>query len=294
MTTPPTPPVPSNPDPRRIDRAALDKIIQRAAELQTSERDIGEGLTREEVLALGRDVGIPSKYLQQAILEQSSALQSSEERGVLARVVGPREVWAQRVVLGNPDDVARALVQWMERNELVVIQRQQPGRLTWEPLRGMQAAIRRGTASLDTSKPKFMLSRADLVAATIAPLESGYCHVMLSATLKEARTGAIGAGVAGGSVGASAAIILAMMSPFALVAVPPLLVGAALGWYGLRRYRPVVERVQLGLERALDFLGAGGVKPAHEVSSRPPGLLEVLAGEVRKAISSTSERSKNR
>ncbi|MEO8448292.1 MAG: hypothetical protein ABI647_00790 [Gemmatimonadota bacterium] len=291
MTTPPNP---SNPDPRRIDRAALDKIIQRAAELQTSERDIGEGLTRAEVLELGKDVGIPAKYLQQAILEQGSTSSGSEERGFLARVVGPREVTAQRVVQGEPEDVSRALVQWMERNELVVLQRLQPGRLTWEPLRGMQAAIRRGTASLDTSKPKFMLSRSELVAATIAPLEAGYSHVQLSATLKEARMAAVGGGFAGVTLGGAAAIVLGVMSPFVIVAVPPLLIGGALGWFGVRRYRPVVERVQLGLERALDFLEAGGVKPAHQLSSRPPGLLEVLASEVRKAISSSSDRPKNR
>ena len=56
--------------PARIDRAALERIIQRAAELQTSDRDIGEELTPEQVLALGREVGIPGRYLQQALLEE--------------------------------------------------------------------------------------------------------------------------------------------------------------------------------------------------------------------------------
>ena len=60
------------PDASRIDRAALERIIKRAAELQTGERDIGEGLTEQEVLQLGRDVGIPGRYLQQALLEEQS------------------------------------------------------------------------------------------------------------------------------------------------------------------------------------------------------------------------------
>jgi hypothetical protein len=46
-----------------ISREALERIIQRAAELQAGERDIGEGLTKDEVLALGKDVGIPNRYL---------------------------------------------------------------------------------------------------------------------------------------------------------------------------------------------------------------------------------------
>ena len=45
--------------PVRIDRAALERIIQRAAELQTAERDIGDNLTSDEVMALGAEVGIP-------------------------------------------------------------------------------------------------------------------------------------------------------------------------------------------------------------------------------------------
>ena len=55
--------------PAPIDRAALERIIQRAAELQTAEREIGEGLSTEQVLELGREVGIPGRYLQQALLE---------------------------------------------------------------------------------------------------------------------------------------------------------------------------------------------------------------------------------
>src|SRR5438046_1275241 len=50
-------------------REALERIIQRAAELQAGEQDIGEGLTEPELLALGQDVGIPSRYLRQALLE---------------------------------------------------------------------------------------------------------------------------------------------------------------------------------------------------------------------------------
>ena len=73
--------------PAPIDRAALERIIQRAAELQTAEREIGEGLTTDEVLALGREVGIPGRYLQQALLE---------ERTRSPFEVGPPDSWRGR------------------------------------------------------------------------------------------------------------------------------------------------------------------------------------------------------
>jgi hypothetical protein len=288
-----SPPEPPLPDPHRIDRAALDRIIQRATELQTGDRDIGDNLTPEQVLELGKDVGIPARYLHQAMLEHRMGGDGpTVDPTVLGRVVGPREVGAQRVVHGDRDSVVAALIEWMSRNELLVLQRQQAGWVRWEPLGGMQAAIRRGTAALDTSKPKFMLSRADLVTATVTELETGYCHVALSATLKQARTAAIGGAVAGSSLGASAAIIAALLSPFWIVTIPPLAVGGALGWYVLRRFRPVVERVQLGLERALDYLERGGVKPGHaQLPQRGAGLLDFLAGEVRRALTQPKGRS---
>jgi len=50
--------------PARIDRAALERIIQRAAELQTAEREMGDSLTSDELMALGREVGIPGQGVE--------------------------------------------------------------------------------------------------------------------------------------------------------------------------------------------------------------------------------------
>jgi hypothetical protein len=275
---------------QRIDRAALERIMQRAAELQAGEADVGDGLTPDEVVALGKEVGIPGRYLQQAMLEQATEIVAPATAGVLGHAVGPSEVSAYRVVLGDPEDAARALIDWFDKNELLVVQRQTTGRVSFEPLSGMQAALRRGGAVLGSSKPKFMLARANLVTATFAKLESGYCHVTLTASLREARTAYIAGAVAGGSTGAAAAIVFALMSPFWVVAIPPLLVGGALGWFVLRRFRPVAERAALGLERALDYLERGGIKPAHLIPPRGGGLLETIAGEIRKAITAPPER----
>jgi hypothetical protein len=280
----------SEPQPNRIDRAALERIMQRAAELQAAEADVGEGLTSEEVLSLGKDVGIPGRYLQQAMLEQATAVTAPREAGLTGQLVGPTEVTAQRVVLGDPEEAARALISWFDSNELLVVLRQQAGRVTFEPLGGMQAALRRGSAAFSSAKPKYMLARADLVTATFNRLETGYCHVTLTANLRKIRGGYVGGAVASGSAGVGAALIGVTLSPFWVVAIPPLLVGGLIGWFVLKRYRPVAERALLGLERALDYLERGGVKPGHQIPPRSGGLLETLAGELRKVISSSSER----
>jgi hypothetical protein len=280
--------------PGKIDRAALERIMQRAAELQAGEADVGEGLTPDEVTALGREVGIPARYLQQAMLEQATEVVAPAEAGLTGNVVGPSEVRAQRVVIGDPDDAARALIEWFDRNELLAVLRQQPGRVTFEPIGGMQAALRRGGAALGSGVPKFMLARATLVSATFTRLESGYCHVALAADLKKTRSAYVGGAATLGSVGLAGAVIVATLSPFLLAALPPLLVGGAMGWFTLKRFRPVAERTGLGLERALDYLERGGVKPGHQLPPKSGGLLDALAGEIRRAIASSTERSRQK
>ncbi len=274
----------TTPDGPKINRAALDRIIQRATELQTGDRELGDNLTPDEVLALGKDVGIPGQYLQQAMLEYQTASAAPPEKTLIGRVVGPAEVRAERVVRGASSDVVRAVMDWMDRNELMVVQRHQAGWVSWEPLRGMQAAIRRGTASLDTSKPKFMLSRAELVVATVTPLEGGFSHVSLVGTLKGARGEHVTGAAVFGALGAGGAAAVLTLGIAPLVVLAPLAVFGIASAAFMRRFRPIAERVQLGLDRALDFLERGGVKPGHELPGRTPGLIDLLANEVRRAL----------
>lgn len=264
--------------------------MQRAAELQAGDADVGEGLTAEEVVALGREVGIPGRYLQQAMLEQATSVVAPAEAGLIGGAVGPAEVSADRVVVADPDAAAGALIRWFEKNELLVLQRQQSGRLTWEPLRGMQAALRQAGAAFDSSKPRFMLGRAELVAATLTRLESGYCHVALTATLRETRGQYVGGAAGLASAGAAGTLILASLGAFWAVALAPLPLALGLAWGVTRRFRPVAHRTLLGLERALDFLERGGIKPAHQLPPKSPSLIETLAGELRKAITSSTEK----
>src|SRR6476659_2572575 len=100
--------------PARIDRAALERIIQRAAELQTAEREISDTLTSDELIALGREVGIPVRYLQQALLEERARIGGPDTGGVLDRVAGPAQATAHRVVAAEADVIEESLTRWME------------------------------------------------------------------------------------------------------------------------------------------------------------------------------------
>lgn len=267
--------------PARIDRATLERIIQRATELQTGERDVGDALTEEQVLALGREVGIPAQYLRQALLEEQVRA-TPAVAGWLDTLVGPGQVHAERVVVGTTDVIEEQLLDWMDRHEILTVQRHQTGRITWEPLRGIQSAIRRSAAMFGGNRPA-MLSRAGTVGATITPLESGYCHVHLTAELRATRGAVIGGAAAVLSLGLAGTLVLAALNAFWLTLLGPLPLSFAAAYGVTRPYMAVAERSRLGLERVLDHLERGRTKPANELPPRSR-VLDSIVQEVRKAL----------
>jgi hypothetical protein len=268
--------------PARIDRAALDRIIQRAAELQTGEHELGDAITEDQVLALGRDVGIPARYLQQALIEERVRGAPAESRW-LDRAIGAATVTADRVVMGSAERHESLLLEWMERNEHLVVQRHQSGRITWEHLGGFQGEMRKlGAALSGGARP--MLGKAGVVAATITSLEAGYAHVQLSADLRMTRGAFLGGAAAFVSVGAAATAVMAVLGAFPLVLLLPLPAAMAAAYAATRPYAGVAERTRLGLERALDQLERRGSRPTPALPPERNSMITSLVQEVRKAL----------
>ena len=272
--------------PRSIDRQALERIIARAAELQTGERDVGDNLTWDEVRQLGKDVGIPEQYLQQALLEEQNRAPAATVTGLANRLVGPGTVTAERVIRGNTKSIERTLLAWIDEQELLTVQRHQVGRIDWEPLPGLQVAFKRSSAALGGGRKPFMLAKAALVSATTTELEPEYCHVKLTASIRKERNEHLGLGtffLCGGTIGT--AVLLSVGAMAVLMPLPLIggAVGAALTW---RSFRPQAERTRLGLERTLDNLERGTIKPDHSLPTKTPSLLQVVSEEIRKALNS--------
>lgn len=272
--------------PRSVDREALERIIARAAELQTGEREVGDNLSWDEVRQLGKEVGIPDRYLQQALLEEQNRAPAAAVTGLANRLVGPRMVTAERVIRGDTRSIERALLAWIDEQELLTVQRHQVGRIDWEPLPGLQVAFKRSSAALGGGRKPFMLAKAALVSATTTELEPGYCQVRLTADIGKERNGHLGGGaslLSGGIIGTA---VLASVGAIFVLTPLPLIGGATLAAITWRSFRPQVERTRLGLERTLDHLERGTVKPDHHLPDKAPSLLQVVSQEIRKAINS--------
>ncbi|HYS21928.1 MAG TPA: hypothetical protein VEO73_12640 [Gemmatimonadales bacterium] len=264
-----------------ISREALDRILQRAAELQAGEHDIGEGLTEGELLALGKDVGIPARYLRQALLEERTRIVAAVPAGLMAWLVGPAQLAAARVVPGDRAVVERALTRWMEDEELLQVKRRFPDSTSWEPKRGAFASIQR---ALGAGGKSYALAHAGEVAGQVTQLEPGFCHVQLTADNHRARSVRIQGAALLGSLGvaaAAAAIPLGFLMPWALLPFPIL---AVAGVTLLRRHGPENERIQVALEQVLDRLEHGEVRPEHALPGPRESAFVRIAVELRKTF----------
>lgn len=268
-----------------ISRAALERIIKRAAELQAGERDIGDGLTKDEVLALGKDVGIPAGYLRQAMLEEQTRTAPEVATGAWAWLTGPRSIAAHRVVPGDRAAVERALNRWMVEDELLQPKRHYADRTSWEPKAGAFASIQRALAG----GRRYSLARAGEITAQVVELEPGYCLVRLEADIRQQRTKRISGGtvmaLAGwGLTGAVALVAPPLLLAQAIAFVPALglTVGGA---FVARSHRGLNERIQVALEQVLDRLERSELRVASEPGALPGAQTFVrIAEEVRKVF----------
>lgn len=261
-----------------ISREALDRIIQRAAELQTGERDIGEGLSENELLALGKDVGIPTRYLKQALLEERTRALSATQSGW--SWAGPAELAAQRVVPGDRGGVERALSLWMEDQELLRVKRRYPDRTTWEPQVGFMAAMRRG---LQSGGKRFALTRALEIVGQVTPLEAGFCHVRLSADVRNIRRARLGGAFALVGAAAVSAVVLStigILAPYAALPAAGFSVAAVAALFAGRHAQ--LEQIEVGLEQVLDRLERGEIRPEHALPGPRASAFVRIAEEIRK------------
>lgn len=264
-----------------IDRKALERIVRRAAELQAGSQEIGEGLTHQEVLALGKDVGIPEGYLRQAMLEEQTRTSPDESAGTWAWLTGPRSIVAHRVVPGDRATVERALSRWMMEEELLQPKRQYADHTTWEAKAGAFASIQRALSG----RRRYSLASAGQISSQVVQLETGFCLVRLEADISQQRRARITGGTVMAVVGWSMTGATALIAPpLALAQLLMLVPGIGLtagGAMVARTHRGANERMQVGLEQVLDRLERGEIRGSPSQAALP---FVRIAEEVRKVF----------
>lgn len=255
---------PERPDPGDLPRASgsgggdlqagdLERVIRRAAEIQF---DAGEGgresLTEDEVLRIGREVGIEPRHVRRALAEvraESLVPDLPDPSGVVSTVWGEATVRASRVVPGDAAEVQRKVEEHFRTEESLQSVRRRSGRSLWEPAGGLVSKMQR---ALDVGGKGYELAEARSVELAVVDLEPGWSLVTLTVDLSNLRRDQAIAWTAGatpvlfaGGVMASLALgfpmVLALAGAGGGVAATSTL-GA--GWTlekKRRRYRLVVE-----------------------------------------------------
>ena len=250
-----------------LDRAALERVLARATELQARLSDAPDELTEKELLELGGEVGIPAEHMRQALAEERTRVVLPEETGVVGSWFGSTVASASRVVSGTPAEVLALLDAWMQRQELLRVRRRIGDRLTWEVRRDFVGSMQ---ASFNIGGRPYALTAAAEVGATVVAVDAKRVLVRLDADFGGSRRRSVrwaGATAGVGVTSGASVVALASMSaePGAMV------IGAIVGsiWTALagfsaaavaRAQRRKVTRGQLALEQILDRLEHGEMK----------------------------------
>ena len=264
------------PDPRPparlpLDRAALERVLARAAELQLRQGDgvdgviASESLSEEQLLEIGKEAGLSPEHLRLAIAEERTRVAVTSPVSSSLDAVRTGVVSATRTVAMRGPEALAALDTWMQRRECLTIKRSMPERIVWEPGGGVMNAMRRAFSGHGLA-----LSGAREVSATVVAVDDRRVLVRLDADLAPMRSAAWRDGVLMGVTGSAASGVAVAIGVLVPVAVVPAVALAAGGWWqARRRVARAVERAQLTLEQVLDQLERGELTK--------PTLLGVLA-----------------
>jgi len=249
-------PSPSNLPAARLDRASLERVLARAAELQGTSGDPVEEFTEEQLLDLGREVGLSPQNLRQALAEERTrSVAPEDEHGIGASLFGPSRVRASRTVAGNATDILASIDAWMQRQELLIVKRHHQDRIVWEPRRDFVVGIRR---ALRVGGRDYALSRAFEVSATVIAVDDTRVHVGLDADFRSHRAASVRQAVGSSLAGAATTASLFVIGVTAVIAAAPLVIVPAIGIAGARALQSrIVTRAQLSLEQLLDKLERG-------------------------------------
>jgi hypothetical protein len=224
-------------------------------------------MTEAQIVELGKEVGLSSEVVRQALAEERSRTLLPEESGLVARFTGVSAVSAARTVPGGATAVLGALDAWMQRNEGLEVKRRFADQLVWEARRDFFSAFRR---ALTISGSGLELAAAHDVSAIVAEVAPGQSHVRVVADYRGIRDSRALSGIA-------IALLLALLAgaPMLAIGIAPVFAATAAALTAAisllitrSRYDHLVNRAQVALEQALDRL--------EFADSKPPTTAQVL------------------
>lgn len=211
---------------RQVAAEDLDLIVRRAASIQNKRGSPGsELLTEEEVIEIGRQVGLEPEYVRRAMAEvhaESLAPEQPPGNRILDLIGGDSRIEVRRVVAGEPTLIQQQVEMLLREREKLSALRRRPMRSVWEASAGIMDRLDR---FMNFSGKEYALAEARQVELAIAETEPGWSLVTLVADLANKRDEVL---YTAGSCVAVAAILAAAFVGMATGYASILTVGSAL------------------------------------------------------------------
>ncbi len=235
---------------RRLSTQELEAVIRRAVEIQAAGGATDEGISEGEVLRIGQELGLDPVSVRRAITDVRG--RPPEERGVLAKTMGPGSIRAARTVRRPAAAVGLLVEEYLLKCEYMLVQRRFPDRTRYVRGTGVAAVMGRAARKFGASHAAMDLPQLDV---SVSALDADSCLVEVTVDTGGMRAGlAAGAAAVGGTAAsgiAAFALATTVMDPVALLGLPALLAS----WAGFRGiYGAVRHSTQDKLESFLDRL----------------------------------------
>jgi hypothetical protein len=193
---------------RQVASEDLDLIVRRAAEIQNKRGNAASQLlTEEEVVEIGRQVGLEPVHVRRAMAEvHAESLAPERPRGnrILDLLAGDSRVEVRRVVAGEPTLIQQQVEMLLREREKLSALRRRPTRSVWEASAGIMDRLDR---FMNFSGKEYALADTRQVELAIAETEPGWSLVTLAADLSNKREEALY--TAGSCVGVGAILAAA-------------------------------------------------------------------------------------
>lgn len=252
-----------------LPRAALERVLLRAAELHAASSDVPETMSEEDLLSLAKEVGISPMAVKQALAEERMRVMLPEEKGLAASLAGPAFFSASRAVPGNAREILDRIDRGFQNGENLAERRRFPDRIVYGPLGGLAGAAHDVVAGF-SGRP-LALAKANEVSVSVVQVEPGKSHVRIEATLAPRRAWVMRIGGGGALGGIAVGTILLALNVWPAVALAATALLGVLPWVIARAmYLSAANGTQLAIEQSLDRLEFGEPKKR--------GLLDKLIG----------------
>ena len=238
---------------QRFDRAAAERILQRAIDLEDA-ADPSEafaGITEDTLAEAASELGVPVEAVQQAAAEERLGVLVDAGRR-LDRHVGPGAITALRIVSGDRADLLARTDAWL-RHGGFRRRRFAEGAAEYARRNDIVAVAQRTVRSIGGHEVLRSITHLKVTAEAVGP---GSTVLALVVDLEGQRTATVagGSAVAGGGAAASAVASFAASSPWWWAGVP----ASVAAGYGVLRARAFSLRdVETELQGALDRITHG-------------------------------------